>query len=313
MTLVLYLLIKSLSFFKNYRCGERAISLIGINFIIMICIMSTTGILCIMMARILDMFGNFSIAEFMSLGKWISRLGFMSKWGPWIVAILADCWLIVSFINTVWILAAPNDWCSRRWNAQAIVAVENCRLWYKGNVKCLSTEQNLQNSESGLVTTCNDGNELLAQKFLSFTPKEGSEDCSFQDLSVCRAYANLREGKSLDWNESPLNKCLGDAAVSPDSFHDSLSESSDLYRYLMIYVQGWTITLIGVVCFFIYTKLSGLEFRASHTPGELATAAVVAFAAGAAAAVADCVKINALSRGRERKNNSALQMREKGS
>lgn len=138
LTLVLRLMIVSLSFFRNYRCGKQAISLIGLNFILMMSIMGTTAILCIMMARILDMFGNFTIAEFMSLGKWLSRLGFVSKWGPWLVALLADMWVIVSFINNVWILASPQDWCSRRWSPKAVVAVDNCRMWYNGNAKCMT-------------------------------------------------------------------------------------------------------------------------------------------------------------------------------
>lgn len=126
------------------------------------------------------------------------------------------------------------------------------------NVVCISaaSEENENLVGSGLVTTCNDGEELSAQKFFAFTPKDATDSCSFRDLLVCRGYANLRAGETVDWTQPPLDKCLGDQSVNPDDFHDSRTEKSDLYRYLLIYVHGWTIAYTAMLCFFVYIKVN---------------------------------------------------------
>ncbi|CDJ69195.1 hypothetical protein ENH_00064700 [Eimeria necatrix] len=130
LTLLLQLLIRSRSFFRNYRCGPRAVGLLSVNFTLTICLTAAAGLFAVLMARILAMFGRFSVAEFAGLGPWYGRLGFLSKWGPWAVALIADSLLLLSLVNSVWIFAAPHDWCSRRWNHAAVVAVDNCRIWY---------------------------------------------------------------------------------------------------------------------------------------------------------------------------------------
>lgn len=121
---------------------------------------------------------------------------------------------------------------------------------------CFASEENEQLKQSGNVKHCNDGNQLLAMKFFEFTPKDANSSCSFEDILVCRAYSNLRAGQSVDWNSSFLVECLGYHNLKPADFQSGASEKSDLYRYLMMYVLGWTITFFGMVGFFFYIKFS---------------------------------------------------------
>lgn len=147
-TMILYFLITSRDFFKNYRCGSQAQSLIAMNFLAMMICTGTAGLFSILMSRVLLLFNNYPVSEFMSLGKCIDRLGCIAKWVPWLLIMCFIGWFTINVVNATWIFALPEQWCSRRWSLAGVTAVENCRSWYRGTGKCIDTGRSLGSAQS---------------------------------------------------------------------------------------------------------------------------------------------------------------------
>lgn len=143
-TLGVYFLITSRDFFKNYRCGEKAIRLITINFLALMAVTGAAGISAVLMSRVLLLFNKFPISEFMGLGKWISRLGCIVKWLPMFMFLCFFAWFTLIMMSTTWIFVFPDGWCSRRWSYAGIAAVTNCRTWYRGQGKCIDARKLIQ-------------------------------------------------------------------------------------------------------------------------------------------------------------------------
>ncbi|KAL8274839.1 hypothetical protein Esti_001245 [Eimeria stiedai] len=233
----------------------------------MMALTGSMGLTALLLLRLLDMFGRFSLSDFMAVGKWMGRLGCLLKWAPWFFAFLLILLCCFNVINFTWILTAPNNWCSRRWTTSGTVAVKNCRLWFRGNAQCLDASEKESVADSTRVKSCNDGEMLLAQRFFAFTPKDDSSSCSFSDILVCRGYKALIKGETVDWSASPLNGCTGIVeGWQPEHFQHSNQDSSDLYRYLSIYVQSWTWVTLCVFLFFIYLKFSTTFNAAFYQP-----------------------------------------------
>lgn len=140
-TLTVYFLITSRDFFKNYRCGETAMRLITINFLALMTVTGAAGVSAVLMSRVLLLFNQFAISEFMGLGKWISRLGCIVKWLPMFIILCFMAWFSLGFVSSMWIWLSPEGWCSRRWGYGGIAAVTNCRIWYRGEGKCIDTRE----------------------------------------------------------------------------------------------------------------------------------------------------------------------------
>ncbi|EPR61573.1 putative membrane protein [Toxoplasma gondii TgCatPRC2] len=276
LTFILLSLISSRSFFINYRCGRQAISLINTNFVAMMGVTGIMGLCALMMARLTNMFSNYSLSDFMSIGKWADRLGCLVKWVPWLVAVCGVGWFVINIVNITWIFADPKSWCSRRWSEKGIVAVVNCRLWYRADVPCLSTQEaaNMENK----VASCNDGDYLQASHFFMFTPKTvDGRGCSFKTIEVCRAFkqrfSSFGNGQAVDWTTNALSPCLGQEGENAlaDDFLVSSDESSDLYRYVLMYVVGWCVALLTLGILFYYVKESSnfeaMFYQPQH-PGD---------------------------------------------
>ncbi|PFH32807.1 putative membrane protein [Besnoitia besnoiti] len=224
--------------------------------------MGVTGImgLCaLMMARLTNMFSNYSLSDFMSIGKWADRLGCLVKWLPWLVAVCAIGWIVINAVNISWILIDPKSWCARRWADKGIAAVVNCRTWYRGDAPCIEPQE--KTNMANKVASCNDGDFLEANHFFLFTPKDG-EKCSFKTIEICRAfkqkYTSFGNGGDINWGKEPLDKCLGTEAetLGADNFLVTTDENSDLYRYVFMYVVGWCVAVLTLVIIFYYVKSS---------------------------------------------------------
>ncbi|CDJ44302.1 hypothetical protein, conserved [Eimeria tenella] len=116
-----------------------------------------------------------------------------------------------------------------------------------------------------MVNVCNDGEELASLNFFWFSPKEEGGSCSVGDVSVCMAYKNLFSTLSaaaaaakVDWSSSALAACRGPqaAGLAPEAFMLSSDDSSDLYRYLLMFCICWNITFLTLTLFFFYIKYS---------------------------------------------------------
>ncbi|KAL8270703.1 hypothetical protein Esti_005359 [Eimeria stiedai] len=275
-TLGMYLLITSRDFFKNYRCGETAIRFITMNFLALMAFTGSAGVAAVMMSRVLLLFNRFPISEFMALGKWISRLGCIVKWLPAFTVLCFLGWLILGLVSTLWIFCSPEGWCSRRWSYAGIAAVTNCRLWYRGEGKCIDTQEK-ERIDSTMVSVCNDGLELSDGNFFWFTPKDESASCSLSDITVCKAYkvlfSTLGESSgssSVDWTSESLSGCRGPEASGepPEAFMVATGDTSDLYRYLLMYCVTWNIALLTLILFFCHIKYSSKMDSVFHLPSR---------------------------------------------
>ncbi|OEH80378.1 hypothetical protein cyc_08419 [Cyclospora cayetanensis] len=274
-------LINNLSFFSNYRCGATAVSLLGVNFSAMMGIVGSIGLTALLLLRLLGLFGRYSIAEFMSLGKWVSRLGCIIKWGPWLFAVLALALVCFNFVNLAWILANPHNWCSRRWTPTATVAVENCRLWYRGQAYCLDAAERETITDATVLKSCNDGEMLLDSGFFSFIPKTDDDSCSFSVSAVCKAFKDVLAGTAVDWGAAALSGCQGPVYNAvPEDYQHSANEHSDLYSVSYSLLQLSTLAAL---------------LAAAEGPKALA----VESTEDAAAALEDCLSCRAASAGKE--------------
>lgn len=147
LTFALLSIISGRDFFINYRCGKQAISLINTNFVAMMGVTGIMGLCALMMSRLTNMFSNYSLSDFMSIGKWADRLGCLVKWLPWLVAVSAIGWITINFVNITWILADPKSWCARRWSERGIAAVVNCRRWFRGKVPCMENGKRVSSTK----------------------------------------------------------------------------------------------------------------------------------------------------------------------
>ncbi|KAL8434144.1 hypothetical protein Efla_005471 [Eimeria flavescens] len=115
-----------------------------------------------------------------------------------------------------------------------------------------------------MVSVCNDGDELTSGNFFWFSPKDEYSTCSFADVTVCKGYkvlfSNLASsaGAEIDWNSEGLDGCKGPEAdgLPPEDFMVASGDTSDLYRYLVMYCVGWNIALLTLILFFLYIKFS---------------------------------------------------------
>lgn len=126
-----------------------------------------------------------------------------------------------------------------------------------------------------MVQVCNDGEELSSGNFFWFTPKSEDVTCSMTDISVCRAYKSLFSAldsskAEVNWDDAELSGCLGPAAASlpPEDFMVASGDSSDLYRYLLMYCIGWNISFLTLTLFFFYIKYSSKMDSIFHLPSK---------------------------------------------
>ncbi|OEH77459.1 hypothetical protein cyc_02185 [Cyclospora cayetanensis] len=232
------------------------------------------GIAGVLMSRVLLLFNNFPISEFMGLGKWTSRLGCIVKWLPMLITFCFFGWFVLNLVSTTWIFLLPEGWCSRRWNYAGIAAVANCRIWYRGDAKCIDAQEK-ELIDSDMVSVCNDGEELSNLSFFWFTPKSEDLSCSIGEVSICKAYKILfssfakSNSAVVDWSSPELSGCSGaEAANEPPETFMTPGDTSDLYRYLLMYCVGWNITLLTLTLLFFYIKFSSKMDSIFHLPSK---------------------------------------------
>lgn len=130
--------------------------------------------------------------------------------------------------------------------------------------------------DSNMVAVCNDGNELSNGNFFWFTPKDETSSCSMSEILVCKAYRKLfstlgdNSDAAVDWDAEPLSSCKGPAAsgLPPEDFMVQSGDSSDLYRYLLMYIILWNITFLTLTLLFFYIKYSSKMDSIFHLPSS---------------------------------------------
>lgn len=126
------------------------------------------------------------------------------------------------------------------------------------NLSCgVCTAEREAIKDTTAVMSCNDGDLLLARLFFAFTPSRDGANCAFTEILVCRGYKSLIEGQTVDWSSPALSNCLGvQEETVPEDFQHQRGDTSDLYRYLSVYVQCWTWVTMALNLLFAYTKFS---------------------------------------------------------
>ncbi|UVC49560.1 hypothetical protein MACK_003398 [Theileria orientalis] len=250
LTLLFHILLRQFSFFVNYSCSARSIKLIN-GFILSIII--TTGILVILsifLAKICNIFSNYTMSHFMETGNWLKFLGCTVKWFPWIFALFMWIWLAFQLSSLIWIFVGPKQWCVNRFDEMAVNAVKNCRLILKRMTPCQITLENTYPKE---IRSCNDPDYLIQRKMILMALKDPSTKCTIEDLSVCNAYRDAMEKEDFKWDEPALSGCYGTIPTDMSDFIDE-KNTSDLFKYILLSNISWSITFVVIVCLFYFIK-----------------------------------------------------------
>ncbi|EKX74192.1 uncharacterized protein BEWA_042300 [Theileria equi strain WA] len=250
LTFVFHYLITGFSFFVNYSCSSRSIHMISL-FIITLTI--TTGILLILsifLARMCNMFSNYALSHFMSTGKWLDCFGCTVKWFPWLSAVLMWLWLIIQFSSLIWVFVNSRQWCERRFDESAVNAVKNCRFIITGSLPCKLDLEAFNHHE---IRECNHPDYLIKRKMIALALSDNGSSCNIEDTAVCNAFKDLIEEKDVNWNQPALTGCLGKVPSDMNDFIDE-KNSSDLYKYILLFNITWSVVLVLIVALFYFIK-----------------------------------------------------------
>ncbi|KJP88631.1 hypothetical protein AK88_01711 [Plasmodium fragile] len=261
LTLIFQQLIKSFSFFVNYSCEYEHINFILTDLLIFLILISFISIFAFFLSRICSILSNFTINDFMSLGKWIERIGCTVKWFPWALAILIIFWFAINIFNLVTLYFTPNLWCKRRLNNLAIHVVNNCRLFEGRTAAC--TVDMIDTSSNGNTTSyirkCNDLDFLKNHNYFALVPDLADKNyvkCTFNNINICTLYKNLRNNEQIlqKAKELKLEGCLQNPPSEVEDFYDNNIQTSDLYKYSQIFTIGSNVTFAVLMFFFYFVK-----------------------------------------------------------
>ncbi|SBT33458.1 conserved Plasmodium protein, unknown function [Plasmodium ovale wallikeri] len=260
LTLIFQQLIKSFNFFVNYSCEYEHINFILTDLLIFIILTSFISIFAFFLSRICSILSNFTINDFMSLGKWIERIGCTVKWFPWALAILLIFWFIINTFNLITLYASPNLWCKTRLNNVATFVVNNCRLFEGRTAACTSDMIEPSGSKSiSYIRKCNDLDYLKNHNYFTFIPDLDDKNyiqCTFNNINICTLYKSLRNSQlMLERAKSlKLQGCVKNPPSEIEDFYDRDIQNSDLYKYSQIFTIGSNVTFFLVMFFFYFVK-----------------------------------------------------------
>ncbi|GAW80237.1 hypothetical protein, conserved [Plasmodium gonderi] len=261
LTLIFQQLIKSFNFFINYYCEYEHINFILTDLLIFIILTSFISIFAFFLSRICSILSNFTINDFMSLGKWIERIGCTVKWFPWALAILIIFWFIINIFNLITLYITPNLWCKSRLNNVATHIVNNCRLFEGRKAACTIDMADLGSSSSttSYIRKCNDLDFLKNHNYFTFIPDLTDKNylqCTFNNINICTLYKSLRNSQqALDKAKGlKLDGCLQNPPSEIEDFYDNNIQTSDLYKYSQIFIIGSNVTFVLLMFFFFFVK-----------------------------------------------------------
>lgn len=271
-TLVFQQLIKSFNFFMNYSCDHRSINFMLRDLLIFLIISSLICILSFFLSRMCSILSNYTISDFMSLGKWINSIGCTVKWFPWALAILFILWFLINIFNLGSLYVKPNLWCKPRLNIEATFAVNNCRIFEGRRTKC--TQNFIEQGGSASKKTirkCNDLNYLRNNKYFVFIPdleKPTYTSCDFVNFDVCKKYLELLLDPSSHEKDKVPEGCLEKVPTKIEDFFDKKIYASDLYRYAQLFIIGGNVTFSLFVFFFYFLKRTTQFDGLFYQPGD---------------------------------------------
>ncbi|KAI4839408.1 hypothetical protein MKS88_001958 [Plasmodium brasilianum] len=260
LNLIFQQLIKSFNFFINYSCEYEHINFILTDLLIFLILTSFITIFAFFLSRICSLLSNFTINDFMSLGKWTERIGCTVKWFPWLLAILLILWFILNVFNLITIYVTPNWWCKRRLNDLATHVVNNCRMFEGRTAACTNDMQELSGSTNiSNIRKCNDLDYLKNHNYFTFIPDLDNKNymqCTFNNINICTLYRNLRNNKQImEKAESfKIEGCLQNPPSEIQEFYVNNIEISDLYKYSQIFTVGSNVTFFLLIFFFYFVK-----------------------------------------------------------
>ncbi|EAN34258.2 putative integral membrane protein [Theileria parva strain Muguga] len=249
-TTVFYYLITKYSFFVNYSCSARSINMINL---FMISISVTTAILLVLsvyLARMCNLFSNYTMRQFVTTGRFMHFAGCTVKWLPWVSAVVMWIWLAIQFSSLIWIFVNPKQWCDHRFDESAVNAVRNCRLILNKNIPCQIVFENVTPRE---IRNCNHPEYLITRKIVLLALKDSTSKCSIEDVTVCNAYRDAITKDDFNFDEPGLGGCYGKIPQDMSSFIDE-KNSSDLYKYILLFNIFWSVMFVVIVCIFYFIK-----------------------------------------------------------
>ncbi|SOV76328.1 conserved Plasmodium membrane protein, unknown function [Plasmodium sp. gorilla clade G3] len=273
-TLIFQQLLKTFNFFINYYCEYEYINFILTDLLIYLTLISLICVFSFLLSRICSILSNFTINDFMSLGKWIERIGCTVKWFPWLLALLIIFWFIINVFNIITIYATPNLWCRNRLNLEGSFVANNCRLFEGRVAACTSDMVERKTSDSlNYVRKCNDLKFLKNHYYFTFVPdlkNKNYAQCTFNNINICILY------KSLIYNHDVIEKirkmniegCLRNPPKDIEDFYDQGMKTSDLYKYSQLFIIGSNVTFLFLMFFFYFlkktTQFDGLFYQSLH-------------------------------------------------
>lgn len=255
-TLLFQQLIKSFNFFVNYECTNVQINFMLIDLLVFLTISSLIGILSLVLSRICAILSNYTINDFMSLGRWIKRIGCAVKWFPWVLAILFVLWAIINVFNLITLYFFPELWCKARLNDEAAFVVNNCRIFEGRRTTCTQGLDEERVSQFGkAIRKCNSLAFLRERGYFEFTPdftSKKAKTCNFKNDIICTAFRNRSKG--IEPGLKASYGCLETVTPNNDDFYDQHIFVSDLYRYAQLFIIGGNITYVLFIFFFYFIK-----------------------------------------------------------
>ncbi|CXI32851.1 conserved Plasmodium protein, unknown function [Plasmodium berghei] len=258
-TLIFQHLIKSFDFFINYSCELEHINFVLNGLLIFLILLSFISIFAFFLSRISSIFSNFTINDFMSLGKWMERIGCTVKWFPWALAVFIVFWFSINIFNLITLYATPNLWCKPRINTVATYIVNNCRLYESKTATC-SNDDDVSSSKSlNLIKKCNSLDYLKNNNYFAFVPDLNDKNyaqCTFNNINICTLYKSLRNNQQLleKYKDLKLSGCLNNTTMEIEDFYDKNIHKSDLYKYSEIFTIGSNVIFFIMISFFFFIK-----------------------------------------------------------
>ncbi|KAK2198088.1 hypothetical protein BdWA1_001093 [Babesia duncani] len=257
LTFAFHYLITNFSFFVNYSCSHRSIRIISWYIALQIMVIGVLLLFSIFLARMCNIFSNYTLSDFISTGKWLDFFGCTVKWLPWFMSFIMGLLIILQISSLIWIFANPRQWCAVRMNEAAVNAVRNCRLIVSDKTACSIGIKTVLHKE---IRRCNSTDYLIERNMMLLALSEPNAKCSVQTTAVCLAYKEVYYGREVDWNKEELRGCLGPKFDDIEKFIDR-NNSSDLYKYALLFNITWSVCYFLIVCLFNFIK-SVTEFDA---------------------------------------------------